>query len=27
VYAGIGFGFDRVNDVFVVPVVEEPAPE
>ena len=27
VYAGIGFDFDRVNDVFVAPVVEEPAPE
>jgi hypothetical protein len=26
-YAGIGFDFDRVNDVFVAPVVEEPAPE
>ena len=24
VYAGIGYNFDRVNDVFVAPVVEEP---
>jgi len=23
VYAGIGYDFDRVNDVFVAPVVEE----
>lgn len=24
-YAGVGFTFDRENDVFVAPVVEEPA--
>lgn len=24
-YAGIGYTFDRENDVFVAPVVEEPA--
>lgn len=27
VYAGIGYTYDEVNDVFVAPVVEEPVEE